>query len=115
MSDKADTKARLRAIRKLCGPVPDRTAADRLARIEGIAAGKLTPEMGRVHTSADLMERLAAGQASRSPRAGDAAEAKAKAKAEQEAAEAAAEEDRKRAQLAGRNRKERAGQDRAEE
>jgi len=92
-----DTKARLRAIRKLASPVPDRTATDRLRRIEGIASGSITPEMGRLTTSPDLLERLAAGQASRSPRVGDKKR-----------------EPKEREKRGGRNRMESGGADREE-
>lgn len=91
-------KTQLRAIRRLASPVPDRTAEERLEKIAGIANGTLTPEMGRLTTSPDLMERLRAGQASRSPRVGDPKP----------------EPKPKRAQRAGHDRQERSGTDRAE-
>ena len=67
MASSIESKRRLRAIRRLSASFPDRTAEERLARIEGIASGAVDPVV-RNTTSPDLMERLAAGQASRSPR-----------------------------------------------
>ncbi len=71
MATNIETKRKLRAIRRLSASFPNRTAAERLKTIEGIATGKLEPTVVRRATSPDLIERLEAGQASKSPRVGD--------------------------------------------
>lgn len=103
-----EAKARLRAIRKLSSPIPDRTAEDRLKRIEGIASGKITPELGRNSTSVDLMQRLKAGQASRSPRIGQPVPVARKKAAEEEP------KPEGRGRRGGKDRQERSGLDRDE-
>ncbi len=108
-------KARLRAIRKLSSPVPTRTADDRLKRIVGIASGEISPEMGRITTSPDLLERLAAGQASRSPRIADKNRDKASRELRrQQEADKAAEAKRRKGGRGSRDRQEKGGADRSE-
>jgi hypothetical protein len=112
MSASIESKRKLRAIRRLSASFPDRTAEERLKQIEGIASGKLEPKLVRHQTSPDLMERLAAGQASRSNRTATTRtekEAEDKKKADE-----AAHEEKKRKAKATRNRKEEGGHDRSE-
>jgi len=60
-----DDRTRLRACRRLARSFPDRTAKERLDKIVGIASGKDDPGRALVRLSADVHERIAAGQASR--------------------------------------------------
>ena len=113
MAASIETKRKLRTIRRLSASFPDRTAEDRLVQIEGIASGKLEPKLFRRQPSPDLMERLAAGQASRSPRIADKRREKDKANAKKKAAEEKKAE-KARAEKVGKDRKERGGQDRSE-
>ena len=105
MAASIEAKRKLRAIRRLSASFPDRTAEERLKTIAGIADGKIEPTVVRRGTSPDLLERLKAGQASRSPR-GAADKQPAKKKAEPK--------EKKRSESGGKDRKERGGQDRAE-
>jgi len=100
MAATIETKRRLRAIRRLSASFPDRTAEERIKQIEGIASGKLEPKLFRNETSPTLMERLAAGQASRSPRAADQKKPEKKP-------------EKKRKGLGGRDRQERGGLNRS--
>ena len=112
MAASIETKRRLRAIRRLSASFPDRTAEERLEKIEGIASGKLEPTVARHGPSSNLMERLAAGQASRSPRISDARRAKDAAARKAEEGEAE-EKKRKRGRRGGRDRMERDGLNRS--
>jgi len=109
MAANIETKRKLRYIRSISAPFPDRTAEERLERIAGIASGKveLTPVQNRV--SPTLMDRLAAGQASRSPRT--ARDKQPKPKPQPDAEEG--EPEKKRGRLGGRNRKEGGGMNRS--
>lgn len=89
-----ETRKKLAAIRRISAAFPDATAEERLLQIEGIASGKLEPKLVRREHSANLAERLAAGQASRSPRSPAIQAAKQKA---QEAREAARKDEEKKA------------------
>jgi hypothetical protein len=102
-----ETKNRLRTIRRISGPFPDRTAEERLKTIIGVADGTLDPMEGRNKTSPNLLERLAAGQASRSPR--NAADKRPKA----EPKPVEADEEKERKGRRGRDRQERGGIDRS--
>lgn len=115
MAASIETKKRLRAIRRLATSFPDRTAEERLAQIEGIANGSLEPKVWRRDMSTNLMERLAAGQASRSPRnAFDKRPgAKRPAVAREAEAETETEEKKKRGKRGGRDRMERDGLNRS--
>lgn len=106
MADLIDSKARLRAIRRLASPVPSKTCGERLEKIVKIATGELDPIMGRVVVSPTMIERLRQGQASRSPRIGDAPKEKKKEEPE--------DETKRRRARATKDRKERGGQDRSE-
>jgi hypothetical protein len=58
------------AIRRLANPYPPTGAHERLGKIADIATGAAKPEIVIQPLSTDLKERLIAGAASRSPRAG---------------------------------------------
>jgi hypothetical protein len=60
------------AIRRLCNSYPPQGAHGRLEKIADIATGAAKPEIEIQPLSVDLKERLEAGAASRSPRAGQA-------------------------------------------
>jgi hypothetical protein len=106
---------RMRVIRRLASPVPAVTALERLAKIEGIASGKLDHMSERPKSSPDLMERLHRGQASRSPRnAADTAKAEAERRKREDAEKKAEDADKKRGRRGGRDREERGGFDRSE-
>ncbi len=60
-----DDRTRLRECRRLARSYPDKTAKERLERIAGVASGKIEPGRAAVGLSADVHERIAAGQASR--------------------------------------------------
>jgi hypothetical protein len=101
MTTNIDAKRRLRAIRRLSGGFPDRTAEERLVKIEGIASGKLDPADFRHQTSPDLIERLERGKASRSPRNATDKRPVAEVKAEERE-----ETEKKRKKRGGHDRKE---------
>lgn len=63
-------RRQFRAIRRLANPYPPTGALGRLAQIADIATGDAKPELVIQPLSTDLKERLEAGAASRSPRAG---------------------------------------------
>ena len=105
MAANIETKRKLRAIRRLSASFPDRTAEDRLVQIEGIASGRLEPTIARHGPSPDLMERLEAGQASRSPRVTDGRKKKEEKETETE--------EKKRGKRGGRDRMERGGLNRS--
>ena len=118
-----ECKQRLRAIRRRSKSVPDHTAEARLAEIGDIVSGKL--DLGAVvnEMSPTLEQRLADGQASRSPRSPAIQAAKEKAEKEREAARKKADKaknpdtskpKRKRDEKGGRDRKEEGGQDRVQ-
>jgi hypothetical protein len=107
MATNIESKRRLRAIRRLSGGFPDRTAEERLAKIAGIATGDLDPADFRHQTSPDLLDRLKAGQASRAPR--NAADKRPVAEVKAEEREA---DEKKRKKRGGHDRKEDGGQDR---
>jgi hypothetical protein len=104
-------KQKLRAIRRLSTSFPARTAEERLVQIEGIASGNIPPTMVRRAVSPDMGERLARGQASRSPRnALDKRKPEAKKDNEAESGE-----EKKRKRRSGFDRKERGGIDRSDD
>lgn len=107
-----DRSARLRTIRRLASPVPSRTAAERLKTIEDVASGKVSAMAGRPTVSADMAERLKAGQASRSPR-NALDKQKAAQKADEKSATDAEDEERKRKRKGDRDRLERGGLNRS--
>ncbi len=98
-----DDRTRLRACRRLARSFPDKTAKERLATIADIATGKAEPTIAKTPLSADVHERIAAGQASR-------AKGNAKDRIAREAKKEEAETKRK--QRGTRNRQEMAGLDR---
>ena len=112
----ADTKRRLRAIRLLANPRPDRTAEDRLGQIGDVATGKLDHDFNRPQASSTLTERLLAGAASRSPRSKQALATREVdgrgEKLEQPSTDEDEKKKKKRSERAGQDRKERGGQDR---
>jgi hypothetical protein len=63
-------RRQFKAIRRLANPYPPTGAHGRLAKIADIATGDAKPEIVIQPLSVDLQERLEAGIASRSPRAG---------------------------------------------
>jgi hypothetical protein len=63
-------RRQFRAIRRLANPYPGQGAHGRLEQIADIATGAAGPEIVIPPLSTDLKERLEAGAASRSPRAG---------------------------------------------
>ena len=80
-------RRQFRAIHRLCNPYPPQGAGDRLKKIADIATGDAKPEIEIQPLSTDLAERLEAGAASRSPRAGQkppVVEQKRKAKKERD-------------------------------
>ncbi len=101
-----DDRTRLRACRRLARSYPDKTSNERLKRIADIASGKIEPTMERVKLSSDVMERITAGQASRSM--GNAHDRIERRRLEE------AEADEKRKRRGTRNRQETAGHDRAQ-
>lgn len=102
MPTNLETKRQLRACRRLAVSYPDRTAAERLARIADIASGKAEPTMGQSAPSPDLAERIAAGQASR-------AKGNAHDRIEREAV---SEAEKKRKKRNTRDRQQKTGRDR---
>jgi len=111
MAANIDTRRRLLAIRRLATSFPDRTADERLANIRKLASGEGNPADFRNQTSPDLAERLAAGQASRSPKL---AQRRQGALKEDEAAKKRKEDEasRKRKAKSGHDRMESSGLDR---
>lgn len=78
-------RRQFKAIRRLANSYPPTGAHERLTKIADIATGDAKPEIVIPPLSTDLKERLKAGAASRSPRAGQkppVKEQKRKAKAE---------------------------------
>lgn len=69
--DIVNDRNRFKAIRRLCTPYPPDSAGDRLKMIEDVASGKAPADFRPNVTSADMAQRIADGQASRSPRAGE--------------------------------------------
>ena len=104
MPTNPETKRRLRAVRRLAVSYPDRTAEDRLAKIVGIASGDAEPTAGRTPSSPDLLQRIVAGQASRSR--GNAHDRRER--------EAEKEKEKTRKKRGSRDRQETAGRDRGE-
>jgi hypothetical protein len=107
MATNIETKRKLRAIRRLSSCFPDRTAEERLEKIEGIAAGKIDPSVVRRGTSPDQAERLKRGMASRSPR--NALDTKPVQKPKDEKQD----EEKKRKKRGGHDRQEKGGIDRS--
>ena len=107
MAANIETKRKLRYIRSISAPFPDRTAEERIKRIADIASGKveLTDHENRV--SPTLLERLAAGQASRSSRTAADKRPKKQDETEEEGPK------KKRAQRGGRDREEKGGLNRS--
>ena len=114
MAASIETKRKLRYIRSISAPFPDRTAEERIKRIADIASGNVELTPFENHVSPTLMQRLAAGQASRSVRT---ARDKRPAKVEPEPEPDADEEPKpkKRKLLGGYNREERGGLNRSED
>ena len=100
MAAKIETKRKLRFIRSISAPFPDRTAEERLARIADIASGKVELTDPENKVSPTLLERLEAGQASRSVR--NAADKRPKKKDEDK-------EEGEREEKGGKDRKKRGG------
>jgi hypothetical protein len=107
MAASIETKRKLRAIRRLSSPVPDRTAEERLGQIGDVLSGKIDSAKFTNVTSPTLLKRLKEGQASRSPR--NAFDKRPPKKPEPEV------EEKKRKFGGGRNRMETGGMNRSED
>ena len=100
-----DDRTRLRACRRLARSFPDKTSHERLKMISEIASGKAEPRMKKTKLSSDGMERITAGQASRS-------QGNAHDRIERRRLEDEAEAEKKRKKRGTRNRQETSGHDR---
>ena len=100
MAANIETKRKLRYIRSISAPFPDRTAEERIKRIADIASGKVELTDHENKVSPTLLQRLADGQASRSVRG--ARDKRPKKKDEEK-------EEGERAEKSGRDRKKRGG------
>ena len=95
-----DTMRRLAAIRRLARQMPLYNADERLGKIAEVASGKGdVAGVFQMKVGANLAERVAAGQASRSPMPGDPPKP---------------EPEQKRSRRGGRDREEKGGSNRAE-
>ena len=103
-----EARNRLRVIRRLSKGFPDQTAEARLGQIAKIASGEAPAVIPREPMDKTMAQRIAEGQASRSPKAKDRVRPAPKKKPAEDS------EPKKRKRLGGRDRKERGGSERVD-